>query len=111
MLIGKMNADRKESSGEAIWDHKKVLTKILNHLNNLEASTKRLVEDQRNQKEKMECMESQFNLYLRCVHHLDITPVDRRGTPICIRKTCTVERRKENKARKDGNTRHPIILD
>ena len=57
MLIGKMNANWKETHREAIRDHKKVLTEILSHLNNLEAGAKRIVEDQRSQKEKMECME------------------------------------------------------
>jgi hypothetical protein len=54
ILIGKMNTERKETSKEAIRDHKKVLIEILSHLSNLEASAKRLVEDQRSQKEKME---------------------------------------------------------
>jgi hypothetical protein len=111
MLIGKMNADRKETSREAIRDHKKVLTEILSHLSNLEASAKRLAEDQRSQKEKMERMAGQFHLYLRYVHHMEITPADRSGTPACIRKMRTVEQRKENEARKDGDARHPIILD
>ena len=52
MLIGKMNIDWKETSREAIRDHKKVLIEILSRLSNLEASAKRLVEDQRSQKEK-----------------------------------------------------------
>jgi hypothetical protein len=54
MLIGKMNDDRKETSREAIREHKKVVTEILIRLSNLEASEKRLAEDQRSQKEKME---------------------------------------------------------
>jgi len=45
MLIGKMNADQKETSRDAIRDHKKVLTEILSRLSNLEASEKRLAED------------------------------------------------------------------
>ena len=76
MLIGKMNADWKETNMEAIRFHKKVLTEILSCLNNLEASAKRLVEDQRSQKEKMEQMADQFHLYLRYVHHIDITPAN-----------------------------------
>jgi hypothetical protein len=111
MLIGKMNASQKEASREAIRDHKKVLTEIRSRLSNLEASAKRLAEDQRSQKEKMERMAGQFHLYLRYVHHLDITPADQSGTPACIKKTRTMEQRKENKARKDGDARHPIILD
>jgi hypothetical protein len=54
MLIGNMSNDWKETSREAIREHKKVLTEILSHLSNLEASTKRLAEDQRSKKEKME---------------------------------------------------------
>jgi hypothetical protein len=111
MLIGKMNFDRKETSREAIRDHKKMLTEILRRLGNLEANAKRLVEDQRSQKEKMERMAGQFHLYLCYVHHMEITPVDRSRKPSCIRKMCTMEQRKENEARKDGDARHPIILD
>ena len=111
MLIGKMSANRKETNKEAIRDHKKVLTEILSHLSNLEASAKRLDEDQRSQKEKMERMVGQFYLYLRYVHHMDITPADRSRTLACIRKTRTMEQMKENEARKDGDERHPIILD
>ena len=40
MLIGKMCADQKETNKTETKDQKKVLTGILNHLNNLEASTK-----------------------------------------------------------------------
>jgi hypothetical protein len=54
MLIGKMYADQKETNREDIRDHKKVLTKILSRLSNLEASAKSLAEDQRIQKDKME---------------------------------------------------------
>jgi hypothetical protein len=42
---------------------------------------------------------------------MEITLAYRSITPACIRKMCTVEQRKENEARKDGDTRHPIILD
>jgi hypothetical protein len=54
MLIGKMNADWKETSRVTSRDHKKVLTEILKRLSNPEAGAKRLTEDQRSQKEKME---------------------------------------------------------
>jgi hypothetical protein len=56
-------------------------------------------------------MTRQFHLYLRYVHHKDITPADRCGTPACIRKTRTVEQKKENEARKEGDESHPILLD
>ena len=54
MLIGKMKADKKETSREAIQGHKKELTKIMNRLSNLEASARRIAENQRNQNKKME---------------------------------------------------------
>ena len=49
-----MSVDQKETNKEAIRDQKKVLTEILSRLSNLEASSQRLDEDQRSQKEKME---------------------------------------------------------
>jgi hypothetical protein len=111
MLIGKMCVDQKETNKTENMDQKKVLTGILNHLSNLEASAKRLAEDQQRQQEKMERLTGQLHLYLRYVHHIDITPTDRNGTPTCIRKICLVEQREENEARKDGNEEHPINLD
>jgi hypothetical protein len=95
------------TSREAIRDNMKVLTEILSRLSNLEASAKRLAEDQRSQKEKMV---GQFHLYLRYVHHMEIMPIDRSGTPACIRNTHTVSQRKEKEGRKDGDERDPIIL-
>jgi TRAP-type mannitol/chloroaromatic compound transport system substrate-binding protein len=47
-----MSVERKETSREAIRDHKKVLTEILSCLSNQEASAKRLVEDQRSRRKK-----------------------------------------------------------
>jgi hypothetical protein len=95
MLIGKLKADRKETSREAIRGHKKELTKIMNRLSNLEAIARRIAEDQRSQNEKLERLAGQFHLYLRYVHHMDITPADRCGTPACIRRTCMVEQKEE----------------
>jgi hypothetical protein len=111
MLIGKMCADQKETNKTETRDQKKVLTGILNRLSNLEASAKRLAEDQRSQQEKMERLTGKFHLYLRYVHHIDITPANRNGTPTCIRKIRLVEQREENEARKDGDEEHPINLD
>jgi hypothetical protein len=42
---------------------------------------------------------------------MEITLADHRRTPTFIRKMCMVEPRKENEAIKDGDGRHPIILD
>ena len=54
MLIGKVSSERKAASRKDNRDHKKLLTEILSHLSNLEASVKRLAENQRSQKEKKE---------------------------------------------------------
>ena len=110
MLIGKMCADWKETNKTETRDQKKVLTGILNRLSNLEASAKRLAEDQQSQQEKMERLTGQFHLYLRYVHHIDITPTNRNGTPTSIIKIRLVEQREENEARKDGDEEHPINL-
>jgi hypothetical protein len=45
MLIGKVSSKRKDASLKDNKDHKKMLKEIQSRLNNLEASTKRLVED------------------------------------------------------------------
>jgi hypothetical protein len=72
---------------------------------------KRMVEDQKRQQEKLERMAGQFHLYLRYVHHIDITPVDSNGTPACIRKLSLVEQREEDAAQQKGDAEHPINLD
>jgi hypothetical protein len=77
----------------------------------LEASAISIAEDQRNQSEKIERLAGQFQLYLRYVHDMNITLVDRRGTPTNIRRTRTVEKKKENEVRKEGDEIHPICLD
>jgi hypothetical protein len=111
MSISKLRADKNETSRVANYGHRKELTEILSCLSNLEANAKRIVEDQRNQRKKMERLVGQFQLYLHYVHHMDITPTDQRGTPACIRKMCTTEKKKENEARKEGYEIHPILLD
>ena len=72
---------------------------------------KRLVEDQKRQQEKLERMAGQFHLYLRYVHHIDITLADRNGTPACIKKLRLVEQREEDTAQQEGDEEHPINLD
>ena len=111
MLIGKVGAERKEANRKDNKDHKKLLKEILSCLNNLEASTKWLAKDQRDQKEKMEWVAAQFHLYLWYVHHMDITPVDGNGAPNRIRKTRTIVQKEENKDREDEGKKHIIILD
>jgi hypothetical protein len=111
MLIGKLKADRKETNKEAIRGHKKELTKIMNRLNNLETLARGIVANQRSQNEKLERLAGQFHIYLCYVHHLDITPEDRRRTPTNIRRTCMVEKKKKKVANKEGDDSQPIILD
>jgi hypothetical protein len=108
MLIGKVSSERKFSSLKDNKDHKKRLKEVLSRLRNLEASTKWLIEDQ---KEKMERVAAQFHLYLCYVHHMDITPADENGAPALIRKTRTVVQKEENKDRADEGKKHLIILD
>jgi hypothetical protein len=86
MLIGKVSSERKDASRKDNKDHKKLLKEILSRLSNLEASTKWLAEDQRDQKEKMERVAAQFHLYLCYVHHMDITPADGNGAPTLYQK-------------------------
>jgi hypothetical protein len=38
----------------------------------------------------MERLATQFHLYLRYVHHMDITPVDDNREPTHIRNTCMI---------------------
>jgi hypothetical protein len=111
MLIGKVSLERKDASLKDNKDHKKMLKEILSHLSNLEASTKWLVEDQKDQKKKMERVASQFHLYMCYVHHMDIMPVDENGAPTRIKKTRTVVQKEEKKDKVDEGKKHIVILD
>jgi hypothetical protein len=111
MMISKLRDKKNETNRVENRGQKKELIEVLSRLNNLEASVRRIEEDQRNQSEKMERLARKFQIYLHYVHHMDITPVDRCRTPTCIRKTRTVEQKKENEARKEGDESHPILLD
>ena len=111
MLIGKMCADRGETNRMETKEKKKESTGILNRLNNLEMGVKRLVEDKKIIQEKLEKMAGQFHLYLRYVHHIDITLADSNGTPTCIRNLRLVEQTEEDVEQQKGDTEHPINLD
>jgi hypothetical protein len=80
-------------------------------LNSLETITKLLTEAETDQKAKLEQLAIQFHLYLRYVHHMDITPVDGKETPTHIKKTHTIPQKKENKGQADEGKKHIIILD
>jgi hypothetical protein len=77
----------------------------------MEASARRIEEDERNQSEKMERLAGQFQIYLRYFHHMDVTPTDRHGTQAYIRRTRTMEQKKENATRNEGDERNPILLE
>jgi hypothetical protein len=76
MLIGKVSSERDDTRRENNKEHTKLLNKILRHLSSLETITKLLTEVEADQKGKLERLVAQFHLYLRYVHHMDITPAD-----------------------------------
>jgi hypothetical protein len=100
-----------EARREDNTDHKKMLDEILSHLSSLETITKLLVEVEKDQKSKMERLAAQFHLYLRYVHHMDITPADGHGAPAHIQKTRTISQKEDNKNRADDGKKHIIVLD
>jgi hypothetical protein len=111
MLIGKVSTEKKAASRKGNKAQKKLLKEILSRLSTLDASTKRIAEDQKNQKEKLERMAAQFHLYLCYVHHMDITPADGNGAPTRIRKTHMVAQREESKDKAKDGKKNLIILD
>jgi hypothetical protein len=90
MLIGKVSSEREDARWENNKEHMKLLNEILRHLNNLETITKLLTKVKKDQKAKMGRLAAQFHLYLRYVHHMDITPTEGNGARAHIRKTRTV---------------------
>jgi archaellum component FlaC len=54
MLISNMRDGKSETSRVENRGHKKELTQIMSRLSNLEASARRIAENQRNQNKKME---------------------------------------------------------
>jgi hypothetical protein len=111
MLISKLRADKRETSRGGKGGHKKEHIEIRSRLSNLEAIARQIEEDKRNQSEKLERLAGQFQIYLCYFHHMDVTLVDRCGTPTCIRRMHMVEQKKENVARKEGEERNPILLE
>jgi hypothetical protein len=74
MMIGKVISEREEARQEDNKENKTMLDEILRRINSLETITKLLVEVEKDQKCKLEQLAAQFHLYLRYVHHMDITP-------------------------------------
>jgi hypothetical protein len=111
MMIGKVSSETEDARREDNKELKKMLEEILSHLNSLETITKLLVEVEKDQKSKLERLAAQFHLYLRYVHHMDITPADGHGAPTHIRKTRTIPQKEDNKSQADGGEKHIIVLD
>jgi hypothetical protein len=63
-----------------------MLEDIQCRVNGLETIVKLLVEIEKNQQSKQERWVAQFHLYLRYVHHMDITPADDQGASAQIQK-------------------------
>jgi hypothetical protein len=93
MMIGKVSLEREDARLEDNKEHTKLLNEILSHLSGLETITKLLNEVEKDQKAKMEGLATQFHLYLRYVHHMDITTGDGNGAPTHIRKTRMVSQK------------------
>jgi hypothetical protein len=111
MLIGKVSSEREDTRWENNKEHTKLLNEILRCLSSLETTTRLLTEVETDQKAKLERLAAQFHLYLRYVHHMDITPADGKGAPTHIRKTHTVPQKEENKGPTDEGKKNIIILD
>ena len=110
-MIDKVSSEMEDTRREDNMEHKKMLDEILSRLNSLENINKLLVEVEKDQKSKMEHLAAQFHLYLRYVHHMDITSVDGREAPAHIRKTYIISQKDDNKRQMDGGKKHIIVLD
>jgi hypothetical protein len=110
ILIKKVSLEREDSKQENSKEHMKLMKEIFRCLSSLETITKLLTEVEMDQKAKMEQLAAQFHLYLCYIHHMYITPADRKGAPTHIRKTHTVPQKEENKGQVYEGKKHIIIL-
>jgi hypothetical protein len=111
MMIDKVSLEMEDTKEEDNKEKKKMLDEIPSHLSSLETITKLLVEVEKDQKAKMEQLAAQFHLYLRYVHHMEITLVDGHNAPTQIKKTHTISQKDDNKSQADGGKKHIILLD
>jgi hypothetical protein len=102
MLIGKVKADREETRMEDQREMKTMMEDIQRRVSGLETIVKLLVEIEKNQQSKQERLAAQFHLYLRYVHHMDITPADDHGAPAQIRKVWVASPKEDNKNQVGG---------
>jgi hypothetical protein len=84
MLIGKVKEDNDETRGMDQRELRTMVEDIQRRVSGLETIVKLLVDIEKIQQSKQDKMATQFNLYLKYVHHMDITPVDDHGTPTQI---------------------------
>jgi len=98
MMIEKVISESEEAGKEENKENKMMLDKILRRLSSLETISKLLVEVEKDQKIKMEHLYAQFHLYLRYVHHMEITPTDGHGAPTKIGKTRTTSQKEDSKS-------------
>jgi hypothetical protein len=110
MLIGKVKADRDETRREEQLEMKSLLEDIQRRVSGLETMFKMLVDIEKNQQSKLERLAAQFHLFLRFVHHLDITPADDSGAPTQIRRTRTTSPKEDNKDQAGRVMEHPQVL-
>jgi hypothetical protein len=102
MLKGKVNFDREETLQEYQREIKTMLDEIHQRISELETILKLLVEVEKDQKSKQERLVVQLHMYLRYIHHLDITPMDGQGGPTDIIRTRTISRKEDNKGEAGG---------
>jgi hypothetical protein len=76
----------------------------------LETIIKLLVDIEKNQQSKHERLNAQFHMYLRYVHHLDITLADNHGAPAQIRGTRTTSPKEDIKGQVGGVMEHSKVL-
>jgi hypothetical protein len=98
MMIDKVSSEMEDAIQEDLKENKKMLDEILTRLSSLEAITKHLVELEKDQKSKMEWLDSQFHIYLFYVHHMDIMSVDVCSAPTQIKKTHMISHKNDNKS-------------
>jgi len=87
-----------------------MLDEIHRCISGLETIVKLLVEVEKNQQSKQEQVVVQFHVYLRYVHHLDITPMDGQGGLAEIRRTKPVSPKEDNKGQAGGVIDHSEVL-
>jgi hypothetical protein len=98
IMIKKVILEREEVRQEDNREKKTMLDEILHHISSLKTITKLLVEVEKDKKCKLEWLASEFDLYLRYVHHMDIMSADGNSVPTQIRKAHMTFQKEDNKS-------------